>query len=97
MIEWTKKRPKSKTKRIKRSFAFWPTHCQSDKIAWLGFVYLFQYYESNYAHYDDWDSSKWHTETTLSSSQYKEFKEGLAMYLTDPDTKIRDYANLIRK
>ena len=95
MIEWSSKLPKTDDKRIHKSFCFWPKRCHQDMVVWLGFVYLLQtYFEKD--HSNQWGST-WFTHVTLSSSQYKKFLDDAVLNITDPNEKIRKFAELAIK
>lgn len=96
MIEWISRLPKNKDKRIRIKLCLWPKRCQQDRMVWLGFVYLFeQYQEREYS--DQWFRGYWNTQATLSPSQYRKFIEELALNITDPNEKIREFAEIALK
>ena len=96
MIEWTSNLPKNGDKRIRKKFCILPRRCQQDRIVWLDHIYLFQqFYEKTYS--DQWYRGNWNTHATLSPSQYKRFSEEIALNITDPREKIREFAEIILK
>lgn len=96
MIEWKSIRPRSGEKRIKASFCFRPRRTQQDVIVWLDYIYLFQEFEE--ARFsDEWRRGYWITKATLAPSQYRKFLEDLALNVTDPREKIREFAELLAK
>jgi len=108
MIEWNLKRPKNRDKRIVKKFALFPVECHSDVKIWLEYYFVFQEYEeyepnfltlnAGYYSYDyKTRYSRWTTVNIFSQSQFANFKQNLALHLTDTNLRLRMFAEVVQR